>query len=126
MWSSSLAVRGRPRMICLRPRGTEENDAAVAASLLPRLTRERRGAPAEAGAPHFRPAQAPPLPNAFRKTAFGEPTPVTSSQPGPVVRLESWSNVRTLYRKPPDLFTPFAKSGRTFAPAIEPTSWKAP
>ena len=37
----------------------------------------------------LRSAQAPPLPNAFRKTAFGEPTPVTSSQPGPVVRLES-------------------------------------
>ena len=55
-----------------------------------------RGAPASRSAP-LRSAQAPPpLENALRNTAFGLPTPVTSSQPGPVVRLESWSNVRTL------------------------------
>src|SRR6185436_13366960 len=39
--------------------------------------------------------------------AFGEPTPVTSSQPGPICRLESWLNVRTLYTRPSVASTPF-------------------
>ena len=36
------------------------------------------------------------LPKAVRKSALGVPSPVTSSQPGLVTRLESWLNVRML------------------------------
>ena len=36
-----------------------------------------------------------------RYAGVGEPIPVTSSQPLVVVRLESWSNVRTEYASPP-------------------------
>ena len=35
-------------------------------------------------------------PNALMYFGLGEPNPVTSSQPGPTARLESWLNVRTL------------------------------
>ena len=35
-------------------------------------------------------------PNALMYFGLGEPKPVTSSQPGPAARLESWLNVRTL------------------------------